>query len=446
MKTPIYDFVKEYAQSGTTRFHMPGHKGRGVLGCEKYDITEIGGADVLYHADGIIADSENNASALFKTAHSFYSTEGSTLVIKAMILLAYQNAQSKQRNNKILAARNAHSAFINACALIDLDVEWIKSDNAHLCVSEISAREVKNALDNADELPFAVYLTSPDYLGNVADIEGISAVCHEYGVPLLVDNAHGAYLAFLDESCHPIALGADMCADSAHKTLPVLTGGAYLHVSERCAHFADNARAALRLFASTSPSYLTLSSLDLANSSLAEGYSVQIADMAKRVAELKTELVDNGILSVGNEPLKLTLDCYSFGYFGNEIVELLREKNIECEFADSRYTVLMVSPENTQDELEALKSALLSIEKKTPIFVEAPIMHNASVRALSIREAVLAPHESVSAESAVGRICAAPAVSCPPAIPIAVSGEVIDGSAVAQLKFYGIESVEVVKL
>ena len=445
MKTPIYDFVKNYSQSEAIRFHMPGHKGRGALGCEKYDITEIGGADVLYHADGIIAESEDNASRLFGTAHSFYSTEGSTLAIKAMLFLALGYAKECGRSRKILAARNVHSAFINACALLDLEVDWIGADQAHICQSCVSASDVRAAFATADELPMALYLTSPDYLGNVADVKNIAAACDEYGVLLLVDNAHGAYLAFLDESRHPIALGAHMCADSAHKTLPVLTGGAYLHVSKKCAFLADNARSALRLFASTSPSYLTLCSLDLANASLADTYAARIKEMAKTVGTLKSELFESGIITVGNEPLKLTLDCHSFGYFGTELAELLREKNIECEFADSRYVVLMISPENTFDELTVLKNSLLSAEKRSQIEVDAPAVSAQRKRVISIREAVFAPHERVDSESALGRICGAPAVSCPPAIPIALSGELIDESAVELLKFYGIDTVEVLK-
>lgn len=445
MKTPIYDFVKEYSGGGVARFHMPGHKGRGALGCERYDITEIGGADVLYHADGIIAESEESASALFGTEHSFYSTEGSTLAIKAMLALALQNAHSGCKRRKILAARNVHSAFINACALLDLDVEWIGSAQEHICAVSVSADDVKQAIAGSDEPPLALYVTSPDYLGNVMDIEALARVCDEQGILLLVDNAHGAYLAFLDKSRHPIALGAHMCADSAHKTLPVLTGGAYLHVSRKCADLAKNARNALRLFASTSPSYLTLCSLDLANAELENGYADRIRATAKEVDELRSELGENGVLTVGNEPLKLTLDCHFFGYLGTRVAQILREKNIECEFADNRYAVLMISPENTSAELDLLRSVLLSIEKKTPIFADAPTVSAKGARACSIREAVLAPHETVKVENALGRICGAPAVSCPPAIPIAVSGEVIDQNTVELLRFYGIESIEVLK-
>ena len=232
MKTPIYDFVKRYADADTVRLHMPGHKGKGRLGVENLDLTEISGADFLYGASGIIAESEANATSLFKTAHSFYSTEGSTLAIKAMLALALTKKAGDVSRPLILAARNAHKAFISSAALLDLSVEWLyPSECEHLCKCTVTPTDLSNKLSGMEKLPEAVYITSPDYLGNMADIKGLAEVCDSFGVPLLVDNAHGAYLAFLTPSEHPIALGAAMCADSAHKTLPALTGGAYLHIS-----------------------------------------------------------------------------------------------------------------------------------------------------------------------------------------------------------------------
>ena len=218
--TPIADFVARYAKSDTARFHMPGHKGSPVLGPEPHDITEIAGADVLSSPCGIIAQSENNATALFGTAHTYYVTEGSTQAIKAMLALVAQRAP-RHRRASILAARNVHKAFVYAAALLDLDVTWLfPASHEHLCSCTLSATDVANALDTMPEQPEAVYLTSPDYLGRIADIEGIAAVCRARNVPLLVDNAHGAYLRFLSPSRHPITLGATMCCDSAHKTLP----------------------------------------------------------------------------------------------------------------------------------------------------------------------------------------------------------------------------------
>ncbi len=229
MNTPIVDFVREYAQSGTARLHMPGHKGVSFLGCEPFDITEIAGADDLFHAEGVIRESEQNAAALFSAGATFYSTEGATLPIKAMLALAVQNAPKNGARPRMLAARNAHKSFLYGCALLDIDVDWLYGEGGHLCECSVSAKTLEQALRAAEAPYCAVFVTSPDYLGNMLDIAALAAVCRAHNVPLLVDNAHGAYLAFSRPVCHPITLGATMCADSAHKTLPALTGTAYLH-------------------------------------------------------------------------------------------------------------------------------------------------------------------------------------------------------------------------
>ena len=140
----------------------------------------------------------------------------------------------KQQGKKplIAAARNAHKAFLTAAAMLDAEVQWLYPRHPDSYLScDLSPEELEEFLQSAPEKPTAVYLTSPDYLGNTADIRRLAEVCHRWGVLLAVDNAHGAYLKFLPKSMHPIDLGADICCDSAHKTLPVLTGGAYLHLS-----------------------------------------------------------------------------------------------------------------------------------------------------------------------------------------------------------------------
>ena len=437
MITPIIDFVKSYSESRTARFHMPGHKGVSHLGCEAFDITEIKGADVLYSADGIINESENNLSSLYGTGHSFYSTEGSTLAIKAMLRLATE----RDGNSRplVLAARNVHTAFIKAAALLDIRVEFIYPDKGgHLCECSITKEMLENRLGECERLPSAVYVTSPDYLGNMLDIKGLAEVCHKYGLPLLVDNAHGAYLKFLAEDMHPITLGAAMCADSAHKTLPVLTGGAYLHISADYPQYIERARDALSLFASTSPSYLTLCSLDLCNKRLSEDYPEKISALVSRVDEIKKKIRGMGFEIIDGEPLKIVIKS------GEGLAEHLRANGIEVEFSDRDYTVLMLTPENTEEDLEALIEALASFngdaEKSAPPSV---LPHG---RFMSIREAMLSPSETVDVESAVGRILASPTVSCPPAVPIVVSGEEITEADVRIFKYYGIDKVSVIKL
>ena len=444
INTPICDFVRNYNESKTMRMHMPGHKGSGVLGVEGLDITEILGADSLYEADGIIKESEENASLLFG-AHTFYSTEGSSQCIRAMLYLAKAQAWIEKKHPTVWALRNVHKTFLSAVALLDLDVEWLYgSDEESYLSASLSPLELEQKLQAATNLPTALYLTSPDYLGNVADIASLSEVCHRYGVLLLVDCAHGAYLKFLETSLYPTDLGADMCCSSAHKTLPVLTGGAYLHINKNAAaSILDAAKSALALFGSTSPSYLILQSLDAANAYLAENCRENLSRTVTRLDELKKQLASFGYQLVGNEPLKITLATKSFGYTGVEIATHLRENGIECEFADQDFVVLMPSTDVGADELAHLEMVATSLPQKEPITVAPPAPAKAEP-AMTVREALLSLSEAVAVEDSVGRILASPSVSCPPAVPIVMCGERIDEAAVRAFRYYGVEKVRVV--
>ncbi len=443
MNTPIIDFIKDYTEGDFSRLHMPGHKGRGFLGCEKYDITEIDGADVLYSAGGIIKKSEDNAASLFGCEATFFSTEGSTLCIKAMLSLV---CHGKNGRPLILAARNAHKAFIYAGALLDFDVKWMYGkNNSHLCSLVLTAEEVEECILNCEKKPDAVYITSPDYLGKMWDIKALAEVCDRHSIPLVVDNAHGAYLAFLEESLHPISLGATMCCDSAHKTLPVLTGGAYLHISEKGKAYIPYAEDCLSLHASTSPSYLIMQSLDLCNAYLSDGYGEKLAQTVDKINRLKSSLSALSYKIAESEPLKLTLLPDSYGYTGNELGQYLYINKISCEFFDRDSLVMMFTPENSDKDFERVLEALSSLPKKpfrslTPL----PSLEKAEKK-LTLREAIFAPSEWINTENAKGRICASPTVSCPPAIPVAVCGEVITKNAVEIFTAYGIERVRVVK-
>ena len=442
MKTPICDFVKGYSDSSCTRLHMPGHKGSGVLGIEHLDITEIAGADSLYEASGIIAESEQNASELFGS-RTYYSTEGSSQCIRAMLYLVMLKAKKENVRPLILATRNAHKTFHSAVALLDLDVEWIYGDKSSYLACDLSADTLAEHLDSMESMPVAVYVTSPDYLGNILDIRAISDVCRERGVLLLVDNAHGAYLRFLPRSLHPIDLGADMCCDSAHKTLPVLTGGAYLHLGDAISdELAPYVKDALLLFGSTSPSYLILQSLDAANDYL-EGYGSVLASYTSLVKSLKQRLASCGFVVCGSEPLKITLAPKSYGYTGIDLAQMLEEKGMVCEFADLDFIVFMLTPELGAEGLEGLEAALLSVERREAINTCPPEFKKKS-RAISIREALTSPFEVLEVEKCLGRVAAVSNVACPPAVPIVISGEIIDENAIECFKYYGIKTCKVI--
>ena len=495
ISTPICDFLLDYADSGISRFHMPGHKGAAPEDAVlqySHDITEIPGADSLYEAAGIIRASEENASSLFGTALTLYSTEGSSQCIRAMLALAagfFSRASNSvaaalragspgvqedpcfigEGRPVILAARNVHRSFLTAAALLDLDVKWLypETDSWSLCACPVSAASVRDAILSLPVPPAAVYLTSPDYLGNLQKIREIAAAAHEFGVPLLVDNAHGAYLHFLENPVHPMDLGADLCCDSAHKTLPALTGCAYLHISASApSAFLSHARRAMALFGSTSPSYLLLESLDRTNALLSGPWRASLAACEARVHGVKQRLQCHGFVLAEDcfpltpEPLKITLCASRSGYDGRALAQILRFRGIECEYADPDDLVLMVSPGNSAGELDhltavleslpvpALQSSGASSSPQEKLHSPEPVRrprcpHPEPI--LSIRSALLAPSVEIPAEESAGCICADPALVCPPAGPIIICGERIPREAISIVRHYGISRIRVLE-
>lgn len=441
MKTPIVSFLKSYQEKSPVRMHMPGHKGAGILGFEGMDLTEIHGADELFVAEGIIKESEQNASSLFGCP-TYYSTQGSTLCIQTMCTILCQDAKSKGKKPKILAGRNAHRSFIHAAALLDFDIEWLYGNSDYLSC-KVSVKDLEKEI--IENHPTAVYLTNPDYLGNLLDIKSLASVCKKHNVLLAIDNAHGAYLRFLESSLHPIDLGADLCCDSAHKTLPVLTGGAYLHLSDSLnKEWKSQVKHFMEYFSSTSPSYLIMASLDAANEVLDDTFRKSLFECIRYVDSLKNTLVQHGYTILSGEPMKITISTKDYGYTGNEIANLLMDCDIYPEFYDSDYIVLMPSPYNTKEDFIRLEICLCEIERKKTILTSFPKLECAQ-KVMNVRQALFAPSMEVDVSKSLGQICSSVIVSCPPAILPVIPGEIISESAIEVMKYYGIESVRVVK-
>ncbi|MBO7151076.1 MAG: aminotransferase class I/II-fold pyridoxal phosphate-dependent enzyme [Clostridia bacterium] len=450
MKTPIADFVKAYAKSGTARFHMPGHKGKALLGFEANDITEIAGADALFEAEGIIAESEANATALFGSRATFYSTEGSSLCIRAMLHLAVRRFREKhdaQKRPLIVAARNAHKAFLYAAAALDCDILWLRGKETDFtrCRFDFDENELKMALFSQNLPIAAVYITTPDYLGGMLDVQKIADLAHQKGIPLLVDQAHGAYLRFLPQSLHALQNGADLCCDSAHKTLPSLTGAAYLHVGKSAlSSFEKEAKEAMAFYGSSSPSYLTLASLDETNKVLSSEYESELAKTVLRIGAFKKSLFQKGFSVCESDPLKITVNAAKSGYTGKDMAALLRQGGVEVEYADPDFAVLMATPSNDEADFQKAEAVFASLAQKEALAHQKPSIPKPKT-ICSPRAAMLASREVVRTEESLGRILATPCISCPPAVPIIVCGESIDQNAIDAFLYYGIGEISVIK-
>lgn len=441
MNTPIYDFLRSYSEKNALRCHMPGHHGyhtaEELSELYRLDITEISGADSLFEADGIILESEENAASLYGSGATLFSAGGSTNCIQAML------GAMRLENRRIIAVRNVHRAFLNSCVLLGLDVEWIMPDYTDGILSgTIDMAAVEKAL--AENPHSCLYVTSPDYTGRIADISALAELCHRYGAKLLVDNAHGAHLHFLPKSMHPIALGADMCCDSAHKMLPALTGGAFLHAKDR--RYKPILKQTMGMFASTSPSYLIMMSLDLCNRYIGEKIRGDIEDNLRYIRDFRQRFSDR-LVFAESEPFHITIKAAESGFDGEEFAENMRKNGAECEYAHRDTVILLMSPMNTKEDYERLGDiAEKSLEMTEKCHIQPlnvpPVL---PVRAMSIREAALAESEEIPIEQALGRICASVKVPCPPAVPIAASGEIIDRNCIKIFKSYGNSSVIVVK-
>ncbi|WRS27270.1 aminotransferase class I/II-fold pyridoxal phosphate-dependent enzyme [Oscillospiraceae bacterium MB08-C2-2] len=439
--TPLREALEEYLAKDFSRLHMPGHKGLPLYPFGetfRYDVTEVEGTDSLYQASGAIAETEKRFSALYGTAASLLSAGGSTLCIQAMLALAVG------AGGKVIAARNAHIAAVSAMALLDIQPVWVspRYDEAYSFLGAVEPAAVAAALaENPDAK--AVYITSPSYFGILSDIPTLAALCHSKGVFLLVDNAHGAHLPFVKRNLHPIAQGADLCCDSLHKTLPVLTGGALLHIGNP--RFVAGAKAAMALFGSTSPSYLIMLSMDAALPYLEQKAAGDFAALVQRTASLQRLARARGFFIPDEpcDPTRLTIGFGEVGMTREAFSRHLREYKIEPEYLSHNMAVLLPAPQSPLRDWGRLYR-MLDVVSPAPSLTFAP-PPTLPQRACSLREAVFAPKESIPVDAALGRVAGELYAPCPPGVPLAVAGEILDEFALYCLKSAGLLHVNVLQ-
>ncbi len=442
--TPFFDTIAAL-QKQKPRFFVPGHKAHPdaippFSSLLSWDFTEIEGACDLSNPSGALLQSQENMAKAYGSAATLYSVFGTSSCIMAML------ATFCLPGSVVAISRGVHVSAVRALALLDLIPAWIPLQNGRP-----DPDTVKDVLQKSGAK--AVFVTGTDYHGRSADISAISDVCREQNAVLLCDNAHGAHLNFLKPNKHPLHLGADAVCDSAHKTLPVLTPGALLHL--RIQDKAQTARKMLNLFSSTSPSYPVLLSLDLCAGRLLSDDVPDFSGAASKLAGIASAFSDMVVLC--DDYLRVVLAPVILGYPSQLFYDTLVEKGLHAEFFDGQRIVFMASPFNTDEDFTFLKNTVLetmhtlSSQKLSPpyltsfasdeYFEESFLPKQIS----SPRLAFFADKVTLPVDKCIGKTAADLSVSCPPGVPIVIPGEEISPSVAKALLSCGISSFDVVK-
>ncbi len=429
--TPFYDKAAELSKLNT-RFFVPGHKGNAAAlspfaSVLPFDLTEIDGADDLSHPHASLLESQENMAKAFGSAATLYSAFGTTSCIEAMLHLHLRPGEP------VIMARGCHIAALRALIFTGAFPVWLPVQNGLL-----SLPHLEQALQKHPKAP--VYVTSFDYFGRCINLEPLAKMCRHANVPLLVDNAHGAHLAFLSPSLHPLHLGATAVADSAHKTLPCLTGAALLHLQSD--KHKGKAREILNLYSSTSPSYLVLESLDLCAAALLSG-TLDFESAAKNLALVARDVPH--LCEPMDDPFKLCLHPALGGWTASEVRESLAEKGLLPEYCDGKRLVFMASACNSKEDFQALSAALCAFPPRAPIPTqETPPLPPPEI-VCSPREAFFAKKKRLPVSQAIHRVAASLDAPCPPGVPLVAPGERIQPQIAQALAKGGILEIDVVE-
>ena len=423
---PIFRACQAYVSASPVRMHMPGHKGRPdfmppEISLDLTELKETGSA--TEYGDDVFSAAFTEASKLYGTSATVYSAAGSTLALQAAIKLA---AGMKP---VFACFRSIHRSAVNAMALLGIDPVWIYSP---------------------DEIPHdaAVIVTSPDYYGRMADIASLSALTHERNGILIVDGAHGAHLWFYGGGyLHPLKKGADFVAESLHKTLPALTGSALLHAAKKDVT-ADDCLSAMRLFCSTSPSYLINLSSEACLYRMSRSGDALLSGLLRRTEDFISGAEPLGyhfLRGCDTDPFRITIRTKDGRRLGKE----LSERGVVCEFSDSGSVVLIPSVSSTEEDFRRLTDACLDLTELSSPPQSEDLSGICDIpapeKAMTLREAVLSPHETVRTAESAGRICCEAATPYPPGVPVVMPGEIISTEAAEILSRSGIDSVRVTK-
>ena len=464
-RTPYFDVLLDYVDSGVIPFHTPGHmQGRGMdralrdfLGDNvlAIDLTQIRGLDDLLQPEEAIEEALQLAADAYGSDHTFFLINGSTSGNQIMMMAALNPG------DKLALPRNAHKSAIGGLIMSGAHPVWMKPEvDVALHMDHTVTPETVRATLAAHPDIKAVYVVSPTYYGVAADLEGIAAVAHEHGVPLLVDEAWGPHFHF-----HPalpvdaLEAGADMCINSTHKMLSSLSQTAMLHhKGDRIK--LDRLKAVVKLFLSTSPNLVLVASLDVARKQMATVGSALLSRTIEIAGDARRRLnAIDGIYCFGEEqigkpgvfafdPTKITITVKDLGYTGYEAEEILRRRyNVQCELADLFNCLALFTIGTTQEAADRLVYGVKELSREDrPIDVFSPSgvlerrLKTGTYNLPAIppirmnpREAFLADTEFVRFKASAGRICAEVITPYPPGIPVISPGEEITPDVVAYL-------------
>jgi lysine decarboxylase len=443
-KLNIISGIKQYRSEVDTNFHMPGHKGKdGILdelgnNLSFFDITETLGTDNLHYPTGFLKDAMEYIAKSYGAKKSYMVVNGTSCGIISAI------TGCTNPGDKILVQRDCHKSVYNACILGDLKLDYLypEFNKKHGLNFSISLEKLEQKLIDAPEIKMVV-LTYPTFYGICFDVQKAAEIVHKYGKILMIDEAHGSHLYFCKDILPPAAelSGADIVAQSTHKTLPCLTQGSVLHLCSDRVN-VNNIETMLRMLQTTSPSYVLMTSIENAVHWMNEHGEERLKRNIEVFKRKTKELRDLGI-NVLEDDFLISEGCYDFdatravismselGITGTKLQEILRYKyKIQMEFADLMYTVGYITATDEVEDIERLFDAVKEIyfeeikktDKKEIIQIEAfpQLTH-----AMKMRKAFYAENELVNLDESIGRTAAEFIIPYPPGIPLVCPGEII---------------------
>lgn len=433
----ILDELMKNNKNNLISFHVPGHKNGKIydlLGYKdllesiyKMDTTEIIGTDNLHSPEGIIKKSQEKASRVFKSDKTYFLVNGTTCGIQASIMSICND------NDKILVNRDCHHSVINACILGNINPVYIdyKLDNDYFILEGVLEEDVIKSIDeNLDAK--ALVLTYPTYYGATYDLEKICEYAHKKNMVVIVDEAHGAHLG-LSEKLPKTALeqGADIVIQSTHKTLPSFTQSSMLHIK---GGKVDSSKISeiLRIIETSSPSYLLISSLEIATE-IYEKYGRDLMDkLLENIDNFIKDISKNDFVKVYNkfDKTKIFISLKKLGITGYELEKILRKNNIQVELSNYYGVLLICTISNDYDDFKSIKNAINNIitDKKDKYFEELKTINYPKIipkKILNPREAFYKNKKSVKIYDSIGQISGEYIIPYPPGVSILSPGEII---------------------